>query len=346
MAKTTLPEKYKGLQKLLAESREAIEQVIPKHLTAERMMRIGLTALRTTPGLMDCTPASFVAAMIEAAGLGLEPDSSLGNAHLIPYGRECKLVIGYPGYLELIFRAEQVEPSPPVLVYEADEFEWDRGTNAFIRHIPNLEVEDRGKLIAGYMTWRWAKTGHESFHVISAEKINKVREFALSKIPKEKQEYTPWVVWRPDMEMKTVVIQAIKFIPRSPEMARAVYLDNMAAMGKPQVLHATLEEGYIDIPSEAVKQATQERTEELREKLGAVPPEELATGEPEETPELATDAQRGKLEELLRTSTLNKPAQEETRTMVKEDPSYEMAQGLIDYLKDNQTEEKQEGLPV
>ena len=58
---------------------------LPRHLDADRMLRICLTELRKTPKLLQCNPTSFFGAVVQASQLGLEPGSGLGQAYLIPY---------------------------------------------------------------------------------------------------------------------------------------------------------------------------------------------------------------------------------------------------------------------
>src|SRR3990167_6708687 len=61
-----------------------IASALPKHLTADRMVRVACTAAQKTPKLLQCTPQSFLLAMLNLSAAGLEPDGR--RAHLIPYG--------------------------------------------------------------------------------------------------------------------------------------------------------------------------------------------------------------------------------------------------------------------
>ena len=49
-----------------------IEKALPKHLTAERLARIAITAIRKTPRLGTCTKDSFMGSLMLAAQLGLD----------------------------------------------------------------------------------------------------------------------------------------------------------------------------------------------------------------------------------------------------------------------------------
>jgi phage RecT family recombinase len=77
-------EKPKDFPAMLTAWLPEIARALPKHLNADRMSRIALTAFRRTPKLAECDPRSVFAAVIQASQLGLEPDT-LGRSYLIPY---------------------------------------------------------------------------------------------------------------------------------------------------------------------------------------------------------------------------------------------------------------------
>lgn len=62
-----------------------IEKALPSVMTPERFMRIAMTAVTQNPQLGECTPGSFIGALLTAAQLGLEPNTPLGQAYLIPF---------------------------------------------------------------------------------------------------------------------------------------------------------------------------------------------------------------------------------------------------------------------
>ena len=62
-----------------------IKKALPDVITPERFTRMALSALNTTPKLRECTQMSFLAALMNAAQLGLEPNTPLGQAYLIPF---------------------------------------------------------------------------------------------------------------------------------------------------------------------------------------------------------------------------------------------------------------------
>lgn len=76
-----------------------IKRALPTVLTPERFTRMALSAINNTPKLSECTPMSFIAALMNAAQLGLEPNTALGQSYLIPYKNkgvlECQFQLGY-----------------------------------------------------------------------------------------------------------------------------------------------------------------------------------------------------------------------------------------------------------
>lgn len=65
----------------------AIKQALPQHIKPERMARIAITVFRNNPRLQACTPVSFLGAVMQSVQLGLEPNTNLGEAYIIPYGK-------------------------------------------------------------------------------------------------------------------------------------------------------------------------------------------------------------------------------------------------------------------
>ena len=89
----------------------AIKKALPSVITPERFTRMVMTAISSNPKLAECTPASFCGAMMQAAQLGLEPNTPLGQAYLIPYRNhgklECQYQTGYKGLITLAYRSGQ-----------------------------------------------------------------------------------------------------------------------------------------------------------------------------------------------------------------------------------------------
>ena len=129
-----------------------IKRALPEVITVERFTRMALSALNTTPKLRECTQISFLAALMNAAQLGLEPNTPLGQAYLIPYKNkgqlEVQFQIGYKGLIDLAYRNGDMQTIQAQVVYDNDFFEYEYGLNPILVHRPAFS--DRGEAIYFY----------------------------------------------------------------------------------------------------------------------------------------------------------------------------------------------------
>ena len=142
-----------------------IAKALPSVMTPERFTRIALSAVSNNDKLAACTPQSFLAAMMNAAQLGLEPNTPLGQAYLIPYGGACQFQIGYKGLIDLAYRSGEVKMIDAQVVYENDEFFYEYGLDAKLRHRPAFS--DRGDLIYFYGIFKTVNGYQTGFEVCS-----------------------------------------------------------------------------------------------------------------------------------------------------------------------------------
>jgi len=119
---TQLARQEHNFASLIKANFKQISSVIPKHLTPERLARLLVGEGRRNPKLFECEPESVVNAIMVSSQLGLEPGGALGHIYLIPYKRECTVIIGYKGLLELARRSGQVKRINAQVVYR-DEYE-------------------------------------------------------------------------------------------------------------------------------------------------------------------------------------------------------------------------------
>lgn len=205
------------LQTWLSAYRPAFAKALPKMITAERFTRMAKTALTSNKNLKDCSPESFIGACLTAAQLGLEPNTPLGQAYLIPYKNICQFQIGYQGLLDLAYRTDMFKTITAQMVYENDKFEYELGLEPKLKHIPAFG--DRGNPIYCYAVYT-LKNGGYSFEVMSVEQI---KYFAKSK--SRSYGNGPWQTDFEAMAKKTLLKKVLKYAPKSTEMARAAYVD-------------------------------------------------------------------------------------------------------------------------
>ena len=132
--------------------RDSVPRAMRAALTPERIARLTLGAIRTTPYLLECDRASLFAAVLESAQLGLEIGGPLGQAYLMPFKRKVALVCGYRGLITLALRSGRIANIEARPVYEGEEFSYEYGTTPRLRHIPRwVEGRDAERdLVATY----------------------------------------------------------------------------------------------------------------------------------------------------------------------------------------------------
>lgn len=206
-----------------------VARALPRHMNADQVLRVALTAFRMTPKLAECEPASVFAAVIQASQLGLRANM-LGECYLIPYGNNCQLIIGYQGLLELVRRSGMVDSIGAYLVREGDDYEVQFGTEPGIRHIPNLD--EPGKVKFGYAVAK-LKGGGTHVEIMTIREIEAIRD--RSSGYKTAQKYskkdTPWLTDFDEMARKTLIRRICKYLPKSNELAMAIQLDDAAQRG-------------------------------------------------------------------------------------------------------------------
>lgn len=215
--------KSMSIQDLIKAMEPEIKRALPQVITPERFTRMALSALNATPKLKECSQMSFLGALMNAAQLGLEPNTPLGQAYLIPYRNkgqmECQFQIGYKGLIDMVYRNEDIQTVQSQCVYENDEFEYELGLEPKLIHKPALR--DRGDLILVYALWK-SKNGGYGFEVMSKEDIDAhARKFSQS----FGSSYSPWKTNYEEMAKKTVIKKCLKYAPLKSDFVRAVSND-------------------------------------------------------------------------------------------------------------------------
>ncbi len=210
-----------------------MERAVPSHLSADKMARICLTALRITPKLQRCSPQSFLGAVMSAAQLGLEVNTPLGHAYLIPYKTECTLIIGYRGMMELARRSGVVSSIRAVVVRDGDTFEVVEGLRPSLEHRPSTDPGRCDKDVTHVYAVATLVAGGEPIFVwLSRAEIDKRRRRSRA------SGSGPWVTESEAQARRTAVRALFRWLPQSTEvasLASAVALDETAERGSPQV---------------------------------------------------------------------------------------------------------------
>lgn len=208
-ARATAPQQAQPtLTQLIDRMKPEIGRALPKHMNPDRMARIATTVVRQTPALARCTPESFLGALLTAAQLGLEP-GPLGEAYLVPYGREVTFIPGYRGLIKLAYQSGEVSTIDAQVVRDGDEFDYGLGLDPYLTHKPKLS-EEIGTPIAVYAVCI-RKDGAKSFRVMSVAEIERIRRRSKA------SNNGPWKTDWESMAKKTVIKQLAKFMPLASE---------------------------------------------------------------------------------------------------------------------------------
>lgn len=230
----------KAMGDLLKRMHTQIEKALPSVITPERFTRIALTAYSRNERLQECTVESFLGSMMQAAQLGVEPNTPLGQAYLIPYRNkgvmEVQFQLGYRGMIDLAYRSGEVQNIQAHEVYESDTFEYELGLNPKLRHVPALK--DRGNVILYYAVFKLTNGG-VGFEVMSKEDVE-----AFAKKKSKTYGTGPWQTDFDAMAKKTLVKRLLKFAPLKSDFVRAVTADETIKSG--------ISENMADLPDETV----------------------------------------------------------------------------------------------
>jgi len=252
--KTSKPTTLEGwLKKMQPELKKAL----PKHVSPDRILRIAMTAIRVTPKLRSCEPMSFLAAIMQSAQLGLEPNTPLGEAYLIPYnsrtGLKCQFQIGYRGIIALAQNTGQYRSIYAHCVYKNDKFSYQLGLHKDLIHIPADEPE--GEPTYYYAVYHLLNGGYD-FAVWSRKKV----EYHRDKYSKSaKFNDSSWQTDFDAMALKTVVKSVLNYSPKSIELAKQLSADETVKSAiAPDMSEVPQEEFDITPPKPEIDKVTGE----------------------------------------------------------------------------------------
>lgn len=272
-----------SVKQFFESQKSTLAAVLPRHVSPDRMLKIALGALRTTPKLMACTVESLMGAVVQCSQLGLEPNTPLGHAYLIPFEKrkkvgdnwvtdktEVQIVIGYKGLIDLARRSGQVVSIAAHAVCANDHFEYAYGLDERLEHRPAMT--NRGNVIAFYAVAKLVGGGH-AFEVMSAEQVNEIRNASQNYKSARDKGASVWGQHYEEMGRKTVLRRLFKYLPVSIELATAAAIDDVGAGGRSQALDTVLDGDYItptDDTDETIDQSTGELTDQRQQQADAM----------------------------------------------------------------------------
>lgn len=224
------------LSNWLDEHKQIIGQAIPKNtVDIDRFMQSAKLAIFNprVPNLARCTPESIYRSLKDAASLGLDLSSVLGQAYLIPYnensptGRHmtCHFQMGYRGLIVLARRSKTIKTISCEVVYENDVLDVQLGCDKHIKHTFDIK-KPRGEAV-GYYCLVELENGGCQFKIMNVDDVKKHRDkFSKSYDPNDKE--NNWNKNFDAMALKTCCIKALKLCPISVEALEAVRKDEIS----------------------------------------------------------------------------------------------------------------------
>ena len=236
--------------------RKQFEKALPQYMTADKFVRVALTAINSNYKLAECTQESLLAAMMNSAQLGLEFNTPLGEAYLIPYKdrntgiTSCNFQIGYQGLLKLAYNTGNFKRITAREVRANEEFEIDYGTGE-ISHKPCL-TGNSGEVIGYYALYQTKDGGQDVFYFSKedAEKYGRTFSKSFNK--------GPWKTNFDSMAKKSALIQVLKYAPKATESNRlvtAIETDNSNIKSYKQDEEGSI---FLDVDYEVVNEEKQE----------------------------------------------------------------------------------------
>jgi len=226
----------------LEQLKPQMELALPPHVKIDRLCRVILNALQTTPALLQCDRTSFMKAAMTVAVLGLEPEGVLGQAYLVPYKGQVQAQIGYKGLIRLARNSGEVSTLVAHEVCKNDHFDYEWGLNERLEHKP--AEGERGELTHVYAVAKF-KDGSHHFEVLSKSEVDKIRDSS----PSAQASFSPWRSHYTEMAKKTAIRRIAKYLPLSVQRADAV--NAAAEMGK--VANIDPDQQIIDIEPDEVQ---------------------------------------------------------------------------------------------
>jgi len=302
--------------------KQRLAAAVPKHFNSERLLRTMVQAVQKTPKLAEVNPMSMLGACITLAALGLEPNTPLGHAHLIPFEvkkfnpatrqrdyvrTDVQVIIGYPGYLDLIYRGDKVEAIHCDVFWqdevESGAFSYEYGSKKHLTHRPSGKRRAPGEQPAGAYMYATLKNGGEEFTVMHLADLHAIRarsqgfQAAMyayddakrnNKDPEKDKRYSeaPWIKHDLEMYKKTALRSGQKWLPKSVELAAAITIDGEAETGALDFSKIIEGNQVLDgaYEAESVPELTEEHTVPLDLKVGDKATADLKTGEIKRTP--------------------------------------------------------------
>jgi recombination protein RecT len=226
---TTNKNPVAAFSNILEKMKPQLALALPKHMSADRMARLVLTAFSTNPELQKCKTDSILGSLMTATQLGLEPGIN-GQGYLIPYKGTCTFVPGWKGLVDLVARSGRATVWTGA-VYDGDKFDYQLGDEPFCRHKPG---DSEGNFTHVYAIGRVKDAQMPVIEVWTRGKVKKHLD-QYNKVGARHYAHAS----ENNFEMyakKVALLQVLKYMPSSIELANAIEVSHASEAGKGVVI--------------------------------------------------------------------------------------------------------------
>ncbi|MFK5691317.1 recombinase RecT [Ornithinimicrobium sp. LYQ92] len=212
---------------MVQQYRSDFAAVLPSHIKPETWVRVAQGALKKGRKqgqqfeleiAAQNNPGVFLASLLEAARLGLEPGTE--QFYLTPRKVKGQLeilgIVGYQGHIELMYRAGAVSSVVAEVVRERDTFRYQPGQDAVPHHVIDWDSDDRGRLRLVYAYARMKDGATSRVIVLNRAQIETIKASSQG----ANSDYSPWQKHEEAMWLKSSVRQLQKWVPTSAEYIR------------------------------------------------------------------------------------------------------------------------------
>jgi len=207
---------------------------MPKHLTADRMSRLALTAFSTSPKLQQCDAKSIAASVMTAGQLGLEIGVN-GQGFLVPYKTTCTFVPGWKGLVDLVARSGRGTVYTGV-IFKDQRYTFTDGAKRDLVIHNETELDDPADITHAYAIG-WVKDA--AIPIIELWTVEKIRKHRnkYNKVGDKHYSYRDWEMYA----RKVPLLQVLKYMPCSIEVSNAITINHASESGRA----ATIEGGIV-----------------------------------------------------------------------------------------------------
>jgi len=210
-----------------------------RYLDTDSLFKLTEMTIIRQPLILQCMQSpegkmSVLNCIMSAKELQLRPGGARAQIHFVPFKKDLVWIltpiIDYRGHIAIIKRTNPGVNFSGEPVHEVDEFDFEDGSNPFIRHIRSRDPKrDESPLIAAYSVCHPADPkAFKPQKVMLAHEI--LKRMAVSR--GASSDYSPWKRWPEMMWVKTAHKGLTNIIEGSEEISRALEIDDKGEIGE------------------------------------------------------------------------------------------------------------------